>query len=308
MFKFRSVVATVLAVVLVSPLGLGAQAARFPAGPYTETCTDIQVYGPNLSAQCQRDDGVVVPAGITLFIGRGEILNCDGVLRTVPCPLPQSELGPVLQPGELCRDYGDLAIPTFEDAIVESAVRGASRIGDEDALSCALISGLRSLGLSGNISSLVGVQNLTGLTFLYNMSGGTLTNLDAIAGMTGLKILQLPSQQLTDISALRELTGLEGLYLDRNFRLSEFGPIRSLINLSILSLTHTNMGLEDIQMLLDNPGLGEGDEALLSGDCADFAILIARGVRVYAKRGNRFETCQGKPAGADSAPASTSAR
>ncbi len=50
---------------------------------------------------------------------------------------------PVLQPGELCTDYPDYAIATFEDANLEAAVRAALSIGAQEALTCALVATLR---------------------------------------------------------------------------------------------------------------------------------------------------------------------
>ena len=73
----------------------------------------------------------------------------------------------ILQPNELCSDYPDSAIATFEDANLEAAIRTALSVGAQEDLTCGLISGLTALDASTlGITSLVGIQNLTGLTTL----------------------------------------------------------------------------------------------------------------------------------------------
>ncbi|NIM52728.1 MAG: hypothetical protein GTO22_26365, partial [Gemmatimonadales bacterium] len=47
---------------------------------------------------------------------------------------------PVLQPSELCSDYPDYAIATFEDANLEAAIRTALSVGGQEPLTCGLIS------------------------------------------------------------------------------------------------------------------------------------------------------------------------
>ncbi len=88
-------------------------------------------------------------------------LGCDG------------STGPAvrLEPSELCSDHPDAAIATFEDANLEAAIRAALSVGAQEPLTCGLLSGLTGLGapsfsLGGDITSVVGIQNLTSLDTL----------------------------------------------------------------------------------------------------------------------------------------------
>ena len=79
----------------------------------------------------------------------------------------------VVYPQQLCSDYFDAAIATFEDSNLESAVRVALGVDAEADLTCGLISGVTDLDAAGlGIVSLVGIQNLTGPSSL-NLSGNT---------------------------------------------------------------------------------------------------------------------------------------
>ena len=53
-----------------------------------------------------------------------------------------AQVPPVLQPSELCSDYPDHAIATFEDATLEAAIRAALSVSAQDDLTCGLVSGL----------------------------------------------------------------------------------------------------------------------------------------------------------------------
>ena len=168
----------------------------------------------------------------------------------------------ILQPSELCNDHSEHDIATFEDANLEARLRGALSVGAQEDLTCGLISGLTRLATySALIESLVGVQNLTGLTLL-NLMGNSISDIGALSGLTSLTILRLnDNPNLTDISALSGLTNLWHLYLENN------------------------PNLTDIQPLLDNTGLGSGfplpDQVTLTNtnvSCTDVALLEAKGV------------------------------
>ena len=73
----------------------------------------------------------------------------------------------LLQPSALCSDQPDAAIATFEDANLEARIRSALSVGAQQELTCGLVSGLTRLDAErAGIESLVGIQNLTSLTFL----------------------------------------------------------------------------------------------------------------------------------------------
>ena len=99
-----------------------------------------------------------------------------------------------------------------------------------------------------------GLTSLTGLFAIDN----SITDIGALSGLTSLRTLLLANNSITDISAVGGLTSLRNLDLQAN-------------------------SITDIQPLLDNTGLGAGDEVWLRGanvSCTDVAALIAKGVNV----------------------------
>ena len=100
------------------------------------------------------------------------------------------------------------AIVTFEDANLEAAVRkhleALGEIGPRDDLTCGLLSGITGFIPSANIRSLVGIQNLTSLTFLA-IDFNSITD---ISELTSLTQLSLASNSISDISPLSGLTSL----------------------------------------------------------------------------------------------------
>ena len=87
----------------------------------------------------------------------------------------------------------------------------------------------------------------------------SITDIGALSGLTSLTSLSLPVNGITDVSSLSGLTSLRFLNL-------RFNP-----------------NLTDIQPLLNNSGLGSGDNVLLAGtsvSCADVAALEAKGLLV----------------------------
>ena len=121
------------------------------------------------------------------------------------------------------------------------------------------ISGLTTLTAdNAEITSLVGIQNLTSLTSL-RLTSNAITDISALSGLTALTTLGLNHNSIGDIAALSGLTSLTGLALGNNPNLS------------------------NIQALLDNTGLGAFAAVGLSGtnvSCTDVAALQAKGVAV----------------------------
>ncbi len=190
----------------------------------------------------------------------------------------------VLEPSEFCSDHPDAAIATFEDAELEAEIRAALResVGAQKDLTCGVISGLTQLDASrGGITSLVGIQNLTGLTILELDDNPWISDLSALSGLTSLKRLGLSGNSISDISALSGLTSLTFLSLATN-SITDISALSGLTSLSSLYL-NSNVNLSNIQPLLDNTGLGTGDRVFLRGanvGCADVAALEAKGVTV----------------------------
>jgi hypothetical protein len=142
---------------------------------------------------------------LLLFIG--------SVLLPLGCGDSDDSVGPteplVLEPSELCSAYPDTAIATFEDANLEAAVRTALSVGAQGDLTCGLIAGLTVLGADSlGITSLVGVQNFTGLIDL-NLGDNSISDIDPLSGLTSLTFVRLDNNpNLADIQPLLDNTGL----------------------------------------------------------------------------------------------------
>jgi len=116
------------------------------------------------------------------------------VLLTLVLANPSAGEAQVLRPNELCSDYSGAAIATFEDADLDLEIRVALResVGAQKDLTCGLLSGLTLLDASrGGITSLVGIQNLTGLTILELDDDPWISDLSALSGLTSLTTLRL---------------------------------------------------------------------------------------------------------------------
>ncbi len=225
------------------------------------------------------------------------------LLLTLVLASPSAGEAQVLRPNELCSDRPDGAIATFEDARLEAAIRAALSVGAQDDLTCGQVSRLTRLDASfAAIGSLVGIQNLTRLTFLYlwgtsptdisplsgltsltilSLSANSITDISALSGLTSLTALRLDTNSITDISALSGLTSLTSLLLHRN-SITDISALSGLTGLTELRL-YENYSLNDIQPLLDNTGLGAGgvvDVRFTSVSCTDVALLEAKGVAV----------------------------
>jgi Leucine-rich repeat (LRR) protein len=170
------------------------------------------------------------------------------------------------------------------------------------------LSGLTSLSvlyLNGNsISDLGALSGLTSLSVLW-LSANSISDLSPLSGLTSLSVLYLHLNSISDLGPLSGLTSLSVLYLDGN-SISDLSPLSGLTSLSVLSLgnnsisdlsaltgltslkvlwLNANPTLTDIQPLLDNPGLGAGDEVHLEStnvSCTDVVALRAKGVTVEA--------------------------
>ena len=219
----------------------------------------------------------------------------------------EAQVRQVLLPSALCSDQPGPAITTFKDGNLEAAIRAALSIGARQDLTCGLVSGLTDLtARNAGIESLMGIQNLTSLTnLLLNdnsitdisaLSGLTslttlwlfrtsITDINALSGLTSLTDLRLGQagrgNSITDISALSGLTSLTFLFLNDN-SITDISALSGLTSLTFLFL-HDNPDLTDVQPLLDNTGLGPGDQVFLMNtnvSCADVAALEAKGVTV----------------------------
>ena len=86
-----------------------------------------------------------------------------------------------------------------------------------------------------SITSLVGIQNLTSLTFLLIERHGV-TDISPLSGLTSLTRLHLRDNAISDISALSGLTGVTELALSGN-SITDIGALSGLTSLALLHLS-----------------------------------------------------------------------
>ena len=145
------------------------------------------------------------------------------------------------------------AIPTFEDWLLEKAIRSALSIGFQDALTCNLLSSMTELNATNQrsphagIASLVGIQNLTGLANLSLSYNEIITDISVLSGLTSLTNLSLGGNNIRDISALSGLTSLTYLSLGENEIITDISVLSGLTGLTDLRL-HVN-SITDISAL-----------------------------------------------------------
>ena len=174
-----------------------------------------------------------------------------------------------LEPGEFCSDHSGAAIATFEDANLEARVRGALSVGAEKDLTCGLLSRLTALdAFMAEVTSLVGIQNLTRLTdYLFldensisdisplsglrslldlNLGYNSITDISALSGLTNMLFLQLDANSITDLSALSGPRRLRGLSVSGN-SVSDISVLSSLTSLTFINLTGSS--ISDINAL-----------------------------------------------------------
>ena len=148
------------------------------------------------------------------------------------------------------------------------------------------LSGLTSLvqvQLNVNsISDIGALSELTNLTIL-TLASNSITSLNAVSGLTSLTHLDLSNNSISDISVLSGLTNLTTIFLNAN-SITDISVLSGLPPTPRTSIgLGTNPDLTDIQPLLNNTGLGAGDDVELRGtmvSCEDVALLEAKGVTV----------------------------
>jgi hypothetical protein len=157
----------------------------------------------------------------------------------------------VLAPGDLCSDHPSTAIPTFEDANIEGAIRTALGFTSLDILTCEIVADLTHLTYNPApyqtitppptaVTSLVGIQNLTGLRQLV-LTNHALTDIGPLASLTNLDTLSLTVGNLTpptlsDIGPISALTGLSYLNLNNTNAIADLRPLQGLSRLSALHI------------------------------------------------------------------------
>jgi Leucine-rich repeat (LRR) protein len=169
---------------------------------------------------------------------------------------------------------------------------GSNRISDLGALSS--LGRLTFLKLDNNqIRNLRGLSRLDRLTTLI-LQSNRISDIRDLSGLTRLTTLDLTNNSIRgNLRDLARLRNLQTLTLGSN-SISDVEAVSGLTNLQTLFLDSNR--ISDIQPLVDNPGLGEGDVVQLCGnrlnDTSEQALipaLEARGVEVIT-RNRRCET------------------
>jgi hypothetical protein len=102
--------------------------------------------------------------------------------------------------------------------------------------------------------------------------------------LDGLTSLVAEDAGISDLTGLEFVTALESLRLFGNL-ISDLTPLQGLTGLTLLLLSSNS--ISDVQALVDNEGLGSGDEVRLRFNplsqqalCEQIPLLQARGVTV----------------------------
>ena len=150
------------------------------------------------------------------------------------------------------------------------------------------------MGASGllHTNKIIDISALSGMTKLRDLSIHTnsISDLSPLSGLTSLDELRLAGNPVTDLSPLSGLTSLRTLELTGTL-VTDLRPLSGLTDILYIDLRF-NSDLDNIQPLLDNPGIGAGDIVELrftSVTCADQARLAAKGVEV---RTELFSACR----------------
>jgi hypothetical protein len=159
---------------------------------------------------------------------------------------------------------------------------------DFDITPLATLVNLEQLDVSDlELDNLDSLAKLTKLTTLR--AWGNALASDDLAVFVGrdLKVLSVGDNKLTDLSLLRQFASLEELGLSRN-QIADIAPLRELVMLERLKLADNK--ITNISALVDNSGLGAGDEVDVSHNSLDLTpgsedrknldALLARGVNV----------------------------
>ena len=144
--------------------------------------------------------------------------------------------------------------------------------------------GLISLFLLGNdVTDLTPISELP--VHYLNLNGNDFQNINALAGMTQLEQLDIGFTPVSDLSPLASLTNLTFLSA-HNIPLVDITALAGLENLHDLDVSECQ--IVDISPLVNNVGLGQGDNVYLtSNPLSETSInthipaLEARGVNVH---------------------------
>lgn len=230
--------------------------------------------------------GGALPGGLSLTASTGQVAGApalpgssnltvqveSGDGQTTQAALSLTIVAQVLAPADFCSQYPPESHATFEDPVLEAAVRSA--LGAQGPLTCERLDDLTFLHeVDTQITSIGGIQNATGLTLLglersfisdlqplasltalerLQLGDNSISDISALSGLTSLSYLSLGENSITDITALAGLTGLTTLFLHAN-TIVDVAPLSGLANLDLLWLGENQ--ISDIGPLASLTGL-----------------------------------------------------
>ena len=176
---------------------------------------------------------------------------------------------------------------TTPEELVGLIVLDAGASGITDLSGLEYCTNLTEVSLWENqISDISPLENVTSLT-VVSLSDNQISDISTLSNLTNLNELYLGFNQISDISPLSNITSLTRLYLNEN-QISDISQLASLTSLTFLNLSGNQ--ISDLSPLVENSGLGTGDEVWLednnldlresSDDMENIRILEERGVEV----------------------------
>lgn len=140
-------------------------------------------------------------------------------------------------------------------------------LSDDDLEVVIHMQQLKIVDLKGTfVSSLEPLKGLTSLTEL-DIRSAIIRDLSPLATCTALTTLLANDNGIRDITPLEHLTGLQRLNLSMNL-VQDVTPLQGLVHLEMLYLAANQ--IEDIWPLVQNKGLGKGDQVDITENDLDF--------------------------------------
>ncbi|MBN2290937.1 MAG: leucine-rich repeat domain-containing protein [Pirellulales bacterium] len=137
-------------------------------------------------------------------------------------------------------------VVTFPDANMETAIRNALGIPFPTPITDTDMEDLEYFSIwPSGISNIEGLQYAVNLAAL-EMPGNQISDISPIAGLTDMLQLNLSGNQISDISALSGLTNLCGIGLFNN-QISDISPLAGLTNLTTLYLPNNQIETMDLR-------------------------------------------------------------
>lgn len=115
-----------------------------------------------------------------------------------------------------------------------------------------------------DISPLIFLDNLVTL----NLQNNRISQIPAACTFSSLASINLSGNQISDISPFSSVSNLANLSMAGN-KLTDISPLGSLFNLTRLNLSGNQ--ISDISPLLENSGIGEGDDINLEDNNLDLS-------------------------------------